>query len=385
MPRHRALLTTALVLAATAMPTGTAHADAPTGACAVRPTTANLTEGVPTPAGPAPSHGTLRAKMIFVDFPDAPAEDTPTGLRDHLLPGGPDWYTTSSYGNLTTAVDADTTRFHRMPRPSTAYGWRRGLTTEAHARYIADALAATAGSVPYNGTHVLYVVPTRAATEISFSPTYLNPITAPDGTAIPRSVTFGQDMWHWGSKIFNHETGHAMGLPDLYAFSGEAHRFVGGWDLMGLISGPGPDLLAWHKWKLNWLANHQAGCVSSAGRFTDTLTPVSTAGGRKMVMVRTGPTTVLVAEARARTGLDSTVCAPGVLIYAVNTAVDSGSGPVVVKDSRPGSGGCGGHELNDATFTPGSRFHDPAGNTTIDVVGRSGDNYTINTAFGVNP
>jgi hypothetical protein len=29
-----------------------------------------------------------------------------------------------------------------------------------------------------------------------------------------------------------------MGLPDLYAFSGSTHRFVGIFSLMGLIAGP---------------------------------------------------------------------------------------------------------------------------------------------------
>ncbi|NUT51791.1 MAG: M6 family metalloprotease domain-containing protein [Saccharothrix sp.] len=385
MTGHRFLLAAAVVIAATVLPAGTAHADVPAGACALPPTSAHLTEGVPTPAGHAPSHGTVRATMLFVDFPDAPATESTTSLRDQLLPGGPDWFARSSYGALSMAVDAATTRFLRMPRPSTDYGWRRGLTAAAHARYLDDALAAAGRTVSFSGTRLLYVVPTRAATEISFAAAYLNPLTAPDGTVIPRSVTFGQDTAHWGAKVLNHETGHAIGLPDLYGYQGDIHRFVGGWDLMGLISGPSPDLLAWHKWKLDWLRYDQIGCVSVAGRYIDTLVPISDPGGRKGVVIRTGATTVLVAEARARTGLDSAACATGVLVYSVDTAVASGNGPVLVKDARPGSGGCGGHELNDAPFTAGGRFHDATSNTTIDVVSRSGDGYHIAIAFGVAP
>ncbi|MEU4449184.1 M6 family metalloprotease domain-containing protein [Actinosynnema sp. NPDC050801] len=385
MARHRFLLTAAVVIAATVLPTGTAHADVPAGACALPPTGAHLTEGVPTPAGHAPSHGTLRATMVFVDFPDAPATDSTTGLRDQLLPGGPNWFATSSYGNLTPAVDAVTARFYRMPRPSADYGYRRGLTSEAHARYLNDALRAVGRTVSFSGTHLLYVVPTGAASEISFASAYMGQLTAPDGTVITRSVTFGHDTPSWGSKVLNHETGHAIGLPDLYAYGADQHRFVGGWDLMGLITGPNPDLFAWHKWKLNWLRYDQIGCVSAAGRYVDTLVPVSALGGRKGVVVRTSATTVLVAEARARTGLDSAACATGVLVYSVNTAAASGNGPVLVKDARPGSGGCGGHELNDAPFDVGGRFHDAASNTTIDVVGRSGDDYRIIIAFGVAP
>lgn len=165
MARQRFLLTAAIVVATAVLPAGTAHADVPSGACALPATSAYMTEGVPTPAGSAPSHGTVRTTMLFVDFPDAPANDTPTSLRDNLLPGGPKWFDTSSYGTLSVAVNAVTTRFYRMPRPSTDYGWRRGLTAEAHARYLNDALTAVGRTVSFKDTHVLYVVPTRAATE----------------------------------------------------------------------------------------------------------------------------------------------------------------------------------------------------------------------------
>jgi hypothetical protein len=73
------------------------------------------------------------------------------------------------------------------------------------------------------------------------------------------------------------------------------------------------------------------------------------------------------------------------LVYSVNTTVASGNGPVLIKDARPASGGCAGHELNDAPFTVGGRFHDAASNTTIDVSSRSGDDYRIAIAFGVAP
>ncbi|ONI92724.1 hypothetical protein ALI22I_02210 [Saccharothrix sp. ALI-22-I] len=90
-------------------------------------------------------------------------------------------------------------------------------------------------------------------------------------------------------------------------------------------------------------------------------------------------------EARARTGLDSAAWPTGVPVYSVNTAAASGNGPVLIRDARPSSGGCDGHELNDAPFTVGSRFHDTASNTTIDVISRSGDDYRITIAFGVAP
>ena len=65
----------------------------------------------------------------------------------------------------------------------------------------------------------------------------------------------------------------------------------------------------------------------------------------------------------------------------VNTATATGNGPIQVKDSRPGSGGCGGNELNDAPYVVGGRFYDAASNTTIDVTSQSGTSYAVDIRF----
>jgi hypothetical protein len=236
--------------------------------------------------------------------------------------------------------------------------------------------------VDFSGTQILYIVPTRRASAISFSPTFMGSVTAADGTVIDKTVTLGQDLWYWGSKVINHETGHAMGLPDLYSFgSGDAHGYVGGWDMMGLISGPDPDRFGWHKWKQGWIDDNQVGCITGKGSSTVTLTPLETAGGEKIAVVRTSPTRAVVAEVRTKQGVDSGACATGVLIYTVDTTVDTGNGPIRVQDAHPGSGGCDGHELNDAPYGFGAgavtHFRDAKSGATIDVTGQSGDNYTL--------
>ncbi|MFC7642141.1 hypothetical protein ACFQX6_15085 [Streptosporangium lutulentum] len=151
-------------------------------------------------------------------------------------------------------------------------------------------------------------------------------------------MTFGQDMWRWGFKVLSHETGHIFGLPDLYAFSGETHGYVGGWDVMGLISGASPRYSGWHSWKLGWIDDKEVACLDAAGQSTVKLSPIeSKGGGTKLAVVRTGPTTAYVAEARRAEGLDSAACSSGVLIYKVDSAAQTGAGPMRVMDSTPGS------------------------------------------------
>ncbi|GGP00606.1 M6 family metalloprotease domain-containing protein [Wenjunlia tyrosinilytica] len=355
----------------------------PAANCALPATKADLSEGI-TGAGPfVPSKGTVKTTMVFVDFPDAPADDTTGELYNKLVPGATDWFRTSSYGQLSLKVKADTSRFYRMPRKSTDYHFQRDLTTAEHRRYITDALRAVGRSTSFRGTQVLYIVPTGAAEAVSFSPTYMDNVTSGDGTVIGKTVTFGQDLNHWGPTVLNHETGHAMGLPDLYSYAsgGSGHPYVGGWDQMGLISGHSPDRLAWHKWKQGWLRPNQVGCLSRPGTSTEVLTPVERAGGKKMAVVKTSGTRAVVAEVRSREGVDSKACATGVLIYTVDTTVDSGSGPILVQDARPNSGGCDGSELNDATYGHGgdavTHFRDPASGATVDVTAKHGSAFTL--------
>ncbi|KAI1734532.1 M6 metalloprotease [Xylaria scruposa] len=333
----------------------------------------------------APSVGTLSAFMIFVDFSDQVAtESSPQVLHDFFLPAAADWYRTASYGALDLSVTADTSRFYRMPATAVSYNWNRGLTAEAHERYIQDALAAYNAPIP--PVDVLYIVPTANAAAIGNSETFIGDVTTREGTYVAKkSTTFGVDGYRtWGSLVLNHETGHTMCLPDYYPFNGSATGlFIGGWDLMGLISGPSPDYFAWDKWRLGWLVDDQFDCVTDVGVTTHILSPLEVSGGKKAVVVKHSDTEVLVAEVRSTMGLDTTSCATGVLLYTVSTITATGEGPVRVLDVTPSSGGCAGDELNDATLTSSGvssyRFADWG--VTITMVAKNNQDYEIMVAL----
>ena len=354
----------------------------------------DLSSGFGFEADCAPSTGPLSAFMFFVDFSDqaGPAgdDDMPDALYDFLVPGAAEWYSTSSYGRLALNVTADRTGLHRMPVPASSYGWDRGLTYEAHETYIQDALEAyvTVGGGAPPETDVLYVVASRAATRISFSPTFMGPVATRAGVRVAsKAVTIGYDAYDaWRHLVLNHETGHAMCLPDFYPIDGQlTGLYVGGWDLMGYINGPSPDYLAWNKWRLGWLDDAAIDCIDGAdsGSTTHVLSPVEveTDGGatRKAVVVRRSGTEALVAEARSRRGVDADACAAGVLLYTVSTDTASGAGPVRVLDANPGSGGCADDELNDAALTldGASEFAVPGWDVTVRLTAQDGDVYTI--------
>ncbi|KAF1994260.1 M6 metalloprotease [Amniculicola lignicola CBS 123094] len=312
-----------------------------------------------TREGDAPSVGTLRAGIIFVDFPDSPANTTVNELYDFISTAPADLYREMSYGKLNLELVPMLDRFTRMPSVSTSYNYSRGLTSEAHVHYINDALTAVGASVSFKGIDVLYVIPAKYANEISASTATKIDVTAADGTVIGNTITYGQDLYNvWGPKTVNHETGHAMGLPDLYPYvGGEVTQWVGGFDLMGLIGGMSPDYFAWHKWQLGWIDETQVECVASTGKTTYRISPIEVASeDSKLIAVPLSSTAYVLAEVRSNLGINEGACGVGVLLYTADTTVFGGSGPIRVIDSTPNSGGCDfnkGGELNDATLAAG--------------------------------
>ena len=184
-----------------------------------------------------------------------------------------------------------------------------------------------------------------------------------------------------------HETGHLLGLPDLYEYGAPdletAIRFVGGWDPMSFVL-PGAHFNAWHKRKLGWLDATDALCMSAPGALEETLTPMSAAGGIKAIIVPLGPSQAYVLEVRKQTGRDSRLCDKGVLIYTVDASMANGAGPIEVKPAQHGTDlskidACG--PLYDAPFDLGagevSTYTDAAVGLTVEVLAPAGAGYLV--------
>lgn len=196
----------------------------------------------------------------------------------------------------------------------------------------ADVDFATANSV-------VVIIPSEA-TAVGFGPAFAanagQGYTA-DGRTFSNGVTSGADLPRWGFRWLNHESGHTMGLPDLYAFQsaneGDQHRFVGGFGLMGLIDGNAPEYFAFERWQLGWLDDTQIVCLPSGGD-TVTLAAIESTGGTKAVIVPLSQSRAVVVESRRRLAYDANLVKPGALVYIVDTSVSSGNGPLVVQPVR---------------------------------------------------
>ena len=90
--------------------------------------------------------------------------------------------------------------------------------------------AADADGVDFTGYDLIYVVPARNQTAIASSPelnNYEHQIVA-DGNDLGNGDDLGSDMFSWGYKLLNHETGHAFSLAEGYnAGTGGSFRYMG--------------------------------------------------------------------------------------------------------------------------------------------------------------
>jgi M6 family metalloprotease-like protein len=224
-----------------------------------------MNEGTLKSRLPLRASGTLRAVMLFVDFPDRPAVESTTRLSRRLARPAAGWLAEVSYHHAALAV-TPVHRWYRLSRETRAYGLADGLSFEEHRALIAEAVANADHDVDFSPYEIVYVVLSRGSS-LERSPAFHafpGDGVRVDGTELRYGATFGDDV-RGGSRGFAahvlvHETGHIFGLPDLYDVPHPAYwsllRFAGSWDTMSWTE-PGAHLLAWHKWKLGWLGPSQ--------------------------------------------------------------------------------------------------------------------------------
>ena len=342
-----------------------------------------LDDGNRYPSGRRP----LRAAIIFVDFSDAPAGpgSAPQEVFNRLVPRAQRVLRGRSYRKFRLAATPHL-RWVRMPKPLSSYGFGEESTEyDRYEGYIADAVRAAARSFDMSKFKTVYVIagpnahPPEAATQLAAG----GGIKV-GGTRVVNTVTLDGYNPDTTSAAVVHETGHVLGLPDLYKTSVDTDlfRFVGPWDLMSDIYGASP-MLSWTRRMVGWLGNRNFRCAGRRRR-TVNLKWVASGGRTKGVIVRIGRRRAYVIE--ARTDAVGKGCPrQGVLIYRWNGTVESGEGPIRVMDAQPGEGACGPHTT--ALFKPGQRGRSKYRDRyiAVSVLGRAKNGFRVQVRQRAHP
>lgn len=316
--------------------------------------------------------GTVRVTVLFVDFPDVAATQTPQQVFAQISPTSENYYAAVSYGAMTLVYQPEF-RWLRMSKASNTYGFG-SLTFFQQKAYMEEAIALAGAGVDYSATDALLVVGTPNATALVNGPAFVAntgfAIVA-GGREIYNGATSGADLPVWGGYWANHEFGHALGLPDLYANTQPFHRLVGIFSMMGDIAGPAREFTAFERWIIGWVNDTQVACVTATGESVTTLSPIERAGGTKMAVVPLSTTTAVVAESRRPEGFDAGFTG-GVLVYFVDSSLSNSQGamrvlPINDTDVRKTS----------AILTPGGSITHLGATVRVLTSGASGDTVLI--------
>ncbi len=358
----------------------------------------DTTAGFPLPDWFAPSIGTLRVAVLFMDFSDAQAHHTTRDEAERGLPFMEAYLEAASYGRLDVEVIAHHT-WLRAEQPSvemegpTSLGQSLASAAGEHAVALAD------DEVDFSEVDaVMTIFPST-----HFGGGNAGGFVTADGNSVPHSrtnsvrlsepLTFAQAA-DWGD-VAAHELVHNLGLLDLYPYDDSAHerpRARGGYEWVGVEWGrmnmwswflspendprrqllwrfpsggtatstqthPNPqEMLSWSRWQLGWLDETQIRCLSRTEADASaevTLSPIAQPGdGVAMAAVQLNGREVMVIESRRKLGYDRDtdytqtnggrttfphLIEEGVLVYTVDVLVSSGDLPMrIAGDSGDG-------------------------------------------------
>ena len=296
----------------------------------------NVAIGFPRLSDRAKSIGRLNLTVLFVDFRDKPAgTQTPQQIFSIISPTTENFFAANSYSKLNISF-FPYFKWLRMSKDSTAYSMSPSISFESQRAYITEAVNLASGSVDFSKSDEIIVMTNPLATAIAYGPAFCSSTgwgVSAKGKEFINAVTSGSDLSYWKNYWLIHELSHTLGLPDLYAFSGQQFGYTGGWSIMGNINAAAREFFGWERWLLGWLTDSQIVCVTAnKGTTYASLSPIETVNNKnptKLVVITLSNRRAVVVESRRTLGYD-TLAKQGILVYLVDTSVRTGSGPIQV-------------------------------------------------------
>jgi len=324
------------------------------------------------------------------------------------------YYDEDSYGRLSFLADLTPSAgsWFSLPKSMTYYG---ADSSTSDNDLIHDSLLAAydSGTVLSNYKFSIIV---HAGNDEAMPPHDANDIhsfTIPDYTFRPNlltAITISSSVISESDPVgvWSHESGHLLGLPDLYDLTQRidpTNNFLGYWDLMalgewnpnnGIPLQPAPGTFpaqhsVWSKIQLGFISGSNIANVTAGQSANITINNLETSTSNVQAVkiplaFNTGGTsTYYLVEMRAKIGIydqylpfASGYQGAGLLIYKVNESIPNGMGSVRLVDAHPGG------DLNDAPFGPCSSpctsnntFWDQANYVKIIVTSTSPSSYGV--------
>ena len=286
--------------------------------------------------------GTIRVALAFVDFPNSQETGGIDSAFDKIASRVSAVYKEMSYGKLTVEF-VKIPGWIRMDKASNAYQISQeglGDYTDTVA-YASEVIRKTDPTVDFTGVDSIVVFASEEAPGIAgdYEQTLSEPLKTKEVSSIQSVIVSGGGWWlqSWDPTAISHELGHTLGLADLYDINAEENGpinpFVGDFDFMSYAyeESLAPSLLGWDRWRLGWISDDAVICLKPTAENRVTLSPLQSGKGALLAVVPLSATRVLVMESRRPIGIDSKLPDSGVLVYIVDSRVNSGLGPIRVQ------------------------------------------------------
>jgi M6 family metalloprotease-like protein len=358
-------------------------------------------------------NGPQQTIVISVQFPDKVNNTSPTQILT-MLSNLNNYYNEDSYGTVsfqTGMTPAPTSTWYTLPNAMTYYG---ADTVSSDNQLVSDSLQAAYNAgvnlASYKFAIVVHSGNDEAMTHVtadihSFTiPGYVFNPAPLISYKISTSVVAESDP----TGVFCHESGHLLGLPDLYDLTGQidpSNNFLGYWEIMALGEWnpntgnplqPKPGTYPshhsiWSKIQLGFVPSSRVAVVQPGQSANITLKNLeSPTTGNQSVKIpiaanQDGSLTYYLVDMRAKLGtydqylpFPSDYPGAGILIYKVNESIAAGHGSVRLIDAHPGG------DLSDAPFGPcnspcvsDNTFSDQANFVKVIVTTTSPTSYSV--------
>ncbi len=299
-----------------------------------------------------PASGRFPIVVFPVDFADVPGQPSDIARMRESVNLADEWLRVESNGTLGVDWRVSDTWIH-LPRPSIDYD-----TPKGEAGYIDKAVAVATEIIrladpttDFSGNPFVFFVFPQALTDIDTDVGYFSArISTGEGRVakffggglffnVPDPYANGtkpRDLW----SFWLHEIGHTWGLAG-HAPSNivGSSRLPAGLHLMDDQNGLVYVMSAWDQFLMGWMNAREIHCVhvNDVSSFDISLAALeSRAGGLKSLMVRLGPSRLLVVESHRPIGYGARL-APhpgGVVAYVVDTSVENDRSGEGVGDAK---------------------------------------------------
>ena len=358
-------------------------------------------------------NGPQRTIVIQVQFSDKGNSTSPSQTIA-MLTNLNNYYNEDSYGAVsfqTIMTPSATSPWYTLPNSMTYYG---ADTVSSDNQLVSDSLQAAYNAgvdlTSYKFAIVVHSGSDEAMTHVtsdihSFTiPGYVFSPAPLVSYKISTSVVAESDP----TGVYCHESGHLLGLPDLYDLTGQidpSNNFLGYWEIMALGEWnpntgnplqPRPGTYPshhsiWSKIQLGFVPSSRIVVVQPGQSANVTLQNLeSPTAGNQSVKIpiaanQDGSLTYYLVEMRAKIGaydqylpFPSDYPGAGILIYKVNESIAAGHGSVRLIDAHAGG------DLSDAPFGPcnapcasNNTFSDQANFVKVIVTTTSTTSYTV--------